>query len=110
MTPNDHYTAVLSAASPAQLDSLDQAHWRYITLIGLVSDVLPVDQVQADQIAYPQFISQNDGMPVFNDDDCTTFMVAVTGLSSALCEAWRDKDFYDLHGETAEEMASRQNA
>lgn len=108
MTP-EQFTSVLERATKAELESLDGAHWRYISMIGLVSDVLPADVVTADQQAYPHLIKQEDGRSVFNDEDCKTFMVAITGLSTEFCEAWRDHDFYELHGETAEQMAARQN-
>ena len=107
MTPNE-FTATLAVATQGQLETLDQAHWRYMSLIGIVSDALPADVVEADQKAYPQLIKRDGGLAVFNDADCTVFMVAITGLSPEFCEAWRDKDFYDLHGETAAEMAASQ--
>lgn len=109
MTP-DEFTAVLERATEAEREALDAAHWRYISLIGLVHDVVPAKVVAADQEAFPHFIKQMDGRPVFSDADCTAFMVAVTGLSAEFCEAWKDHDFYELHGETAEEMAARESA
>ncbi|OEC68268.1 hypothetical protein A7D21_27295 [Pseudomonas sp. AP19] len=109
MTP-DEFTAVLERATEGERVALDGAHWRYISLIGLVHDALPAEVVAADQKAYPHFIKQMDGSPLFSDADCTAFMVAVTGLSAEFCEAWKDHDFYELHGETAEEMAARQSS
>ncbi len=108
MTP-DQFTAVLERATETERDALDAAHWRYMSLIGIVCDVLPAEVVNADREAFPQFIKQADGSPVFSDADCTAFMVAVTGLAAEFCEAWKDHDFYELHGETAEEMAARQS-
>ncbi|MDM1715168.1 hypothetical protein HX137_31630 [Pseudomonas sp. 165] len=104
MTP-EQFTAVLKLATPEQLDALDQAHWRYISMMGLISDVLPDEVVEADRKAYPHFIKSR---PVYNDDECKTFMVEVTGLSPEFCEAWRDQDFYTLHGESGEDMGRRQ--
>lgn len=104
MTP-EQFTAVLKLATPDQLDALDQAHWRYISMMGLVSDVLPDEVVEADRKAYPQFIRSQ---PAYNDEECKAFMVEVTGLSSEFCETWRDQDFYNIHGETGEEMGARQ--
>ncbi|WP_443694938.1 hypothetical protein [Pseudomonas sp.] len=109
MTP-EKFTDTLKTATPSQLESLDEAHWRYMSLIGIVSDVLPAEVVEADKNGYPQFIKLDAGLPVFNDADCTTFMEAITGLPSELCEAWRDKDYYELHGETPEETAASQEA
>lgn len=109
MTPNQ-FKAALRPATQAQRDRLDRAHWRYISLIGLVTDVVAASVVSADKKAYPQYIKRLEGRPVFNDDDCVSFMAQVTGLAPVLCAAWRDQDFYQLHGETAEAMAARQNA
>ncbi|UST77235.1 hypothetical protein [Pseudomonas siliginis] len=109
MTPSE-FTSVLEQATEAEREALDGAHWRYISLIGLVHDALPAEVVDADQKAFPHFIKQVDGNPLFSDADCTAFMVAVTGLSAEFCEAWKDHDFYELHGETAEEMAARESA
>ncbi|KAA8704143.1 hypothetical protein [Pseudomonas cannabina] len=102
------FAAKLTKATPFQLKALDDAHWRYISLIGLVSDAVPADVVEADQKAYPGFIKLNGTKIVFNDADCEVFMASVTGLPVEMCAAWRDKDFYTLHGETADEMAGRQ--
>ena len=109
MTP-DQFTAVLERATGRELEALDEAHWRYISMIGLVSNVLPPEVVAADQRSHPHLIKQEDGRPVFNDEDCKAFMAEVTGLSAEFCAAWRDRDFYELHGETAEEMAARPRA
>lgn len=48
MTPYE-FKATLRPATQAQLDRLDRAHWRYISLIGLVSDVVAAGVVAADQ-------------------------------------------------------------
>ena len=72
------FKATLRPATQAQLDSLDRAHWRYISLIGLVSDVVAAGVVAADQKAYPQFIKRLEGRPVFNDDDCMSFMAELS--------------------------------
>jgi hypothetical protein len=106
----EKFTAKLKTATPDQLELLDDAHWRYISLIGLVSEEIPADVVAADQKVYPHFIKQNGSKVVFDDADCEVFMAAITGLPVELCAAWRDKDFYTLHGETADEMAERQHA
>lgn len=109
MTP-DEFTAVLNEATEAEREALDGAHWRYISLIGLVDDALPEEVVAADRKAYPHLIKQVDERPLFSDADCTAFMVAVTGFSVEFCKAWKDHDFYELHGETVEEMAVRESA
>lgn len=110
MTPTE-FTAILSKATASQLEALDAAHWRYMTLIGIVDGEVSDEVATADRDAYPLFIKKGDtGLPIFSDADCVAFMAAITGLSVAFCAAWRDKDFYDLHGETGEEMAARQYA
>jgi len=108
MTP-DEFAAVLKQTTEAQREALDGAHWRYISLIGLVHDALPAEVVAADQKSFPHLIKRPNGYPLFSDADCTAFMVAITGLSAEFCEAWKDHDFYELHGETAEEMAAHES-
>lgn len=66
MTP-DEFVAVLERATEAERETLDGAHWRYISLIGLVHDALPAEVVAADQKAYLHFIKQMDGSPLFSD-------------------------------------------
>lgn len=107
MAPEE-FTAALNGATQEQLDSLEQAHWRYMNLAGIIFDGIAPDVVAADKAAFPHYIKQDNDRPVFSDADCKDFMVAITGLSAEFCEAWRDRDFYDLHGETADDMASRQ--
>ncbi|GGM25113.1 hypothetical protein ACFQDN_21735 [Pseudomonas asuensis] len=103
------FTAILSTATAEQVDMLDTAHWRYMRLIGIVDDGVSVE-LEADQGAYPQFIKKGrTGLPVFDDADCVTFMAAISGLSKEFCAAWRDKDFYELHGESVEEIEALQN-
>nr|WP_228857604.1 hypothetical protein [Pseudomonas syringae]QOQ33440.1 hypothetical protein [Pseudomonas syringae pv. actinidiae] len=109
MTPKE-FNSTLKMATPKQLESLDQAHWRYMSLIGIVSDVLSLAEVVADKKAYPQFIKSENGLPVFNDADCKAFMVAITGLSPEFCEAWKDKDYYELHGETVQDTVAKSGA
>ena len=106
MTP-EQFTTVLGSATPDQLESLDMAHWRYMSLAGIVSGVLPVEVVEADQNTYPHFIKRNGDLAVFSDVDCVAFMVDVTHLSPQLCEAWMSFDDYELHGETADATAAR---
>ena len=109
MAPEE-FTATLNGATQEQLDSLEQAHWRYMNLAGIVFDGIAPDVVAADKATFPQYIKRDNGSgsPVFSDADCKDFMVTITGLSAEFCEAWRDRDFYELHGETADDMASRQ--
>lgn len=109
MTP-EQFTSTLKQATPEQLEALEAAYWRYISLTGLVSDVLPAEQVEADKAAYPQFVRTVNNMPVFNDAECVVFMAAISGLPSEYCEAWKDKDYFELHGETVETTAARSEA
>ncbi|VVN26588.1 hypothetical protein PS623_04565 [Pseudomonas fluorescens] len=105
------FAAVLDRATEAEREALDGAHWRYISLIGLVHDALPAEVVATDKEAYQHFIKRcEEGRPVFSDADCIAFMTAITGLSHEFCAAWKDHDFYELHGETFEEMAAREKA
>lgn len=106
MSP-EQINAILSPATPAQLGELHKAHWRYMSLVGMVSDVILQDTVASDRKAYPQFVKSESGMVVFNDSDCVTFMAEVTGLSTEFCEAWKNYDYYVLHGETVHEAVAR---
>jgi len=52
----DEFAAKLMKATPDQLEALDDAHWWYSSVIGLVSDAVPAVVVEADQKAYPDLI------------------------------------------------------
>lgn len=105
MAPQE-FTAILAAATPDQLETLEMAHWRYMSLIGIV-DAIDQAITDADRLAWPAFVKQRDGLPLFVDSDCTAFMVAITRLPAEFCAAWMNKDYYELHGETAHETAER---
>ncbi|WP_408601468.1 hypothetical protein [Pseudomonas sp. PLMAX] len=103
----DEFEAVLQDATEEQLTALDEAHWRYMSLIGIVSDVLPAEVVAGDVAKFPEMIKRDDGgLPIFKDADCDEFMVAITGLPREFCTAWKDKDFYELHGESVDDAAA----
>lgn len=106
MTPQE-IKAILAPVSDHDLQELDIAHWRYISLIGLVSGALSQDVVEADQKAYPQLIKRESGSVVFNDADCVSFMTEVTSLAPVLCEAWKNHDYYVVNGETVQETMAR---
>lgn len=107
MSP-EQFIAVLEGASEQQLETLDLAHWRYMTLIGLLHDGVPTDVAAQDQTQYAHLIKPgSDGKPVFHDEDCEKFMADITGLSPEVCAAWRDFDFFEQHGETPEQMDAR---
>jgi len=99
---------ILAPVSDHDLQELDIAHWRYISLIGLVSGALSQDVVEADQKAYPQYIKRVSGSVVFNDADCVAFMVEITGLKPLLCEAWKNHDYYVVNGETVHDTMARE--
>lgn len=104
----DEFQAVLQNATEEQLSALDEAHWRYMSLIGIVSDVLPAEVVAGDVAKFPEMIKRGeDGLPIFKDADCDVFMVAITGLPLEFCKAWKDKDFYELHGESVDDVFER---
>lgn len=104
----DEFEAVLQNANEEQLSALDEAHWRYMSLIGIVSDVLPAEVVAGDVAKFPDMIKRDEeGLPIFKDADCDAFMVAITGLPLEFCTAWKDKDFYKLHGESVDDVSAR---
>ncbi|MBM5459064.1 hypothetical protein H8F21_15960 [Pseudomonas sp. P66] len=90
--------AVLGAATPAELHALEHAHWRYMTLIGSVSGVVTAEVAASDRDAFRHYAREPGSQNAFSEEDCTAFMVAITGLASTLCDAWADHDFYSLHG------------
>lgn len=101
------FDSILASATETQKDALDSAHWRYMSLIGIVYDVLPADVVAEDKRDYAAMIRLNEGLPVFSGKDCIEFMIAKTGLSAELCEAWMEHDYYELNRETHEETLKR---
>ena len=104
----DEFQAVLQNATEEQLSALDEAHWRYMSLIGIVSEVLPPKVVAGDVARFPEMIKRDkDGLPIFKDADCDVFMVAITGLPIDFCTAWKDKDFYELHGESVDDVCEK---
>lgn len=104
----DEFEAVLQSATEEQLSALDMAHWRYMSLIGIVSDVLPDEVVAGDVAKFPEMIKGDEqGLPIFKDADCDVFMVAITGLPLEFCTAWKDKDFFEIQGESVDEVFGR---
>lgn len=104
----EEFQAVLQNATEEQLRALDEAHWRYMSLIGIVSDVLPAEVVAGDVTRFPEMIKRDkDGLAIFTDADCEVFMAAITGLPREFCTAWKDKDFYELHGESVDDVFAR---
>lgn len=99
--------ALLDTASSELLQALNIAHWRYISLIGIVFDVLPAVIVASDRKAYPQFIKSDIEHAVFNKTDCIAFMAEVSHLAPQLCEAWMNYDAYAVQRETSEETGKR---
>ncbi|HDS0956934.1 TPA: hypothetical protein ACG5DM_004297 [Pseudomonas putida] len=90
----DDLRTALAAATQMQLHALEESHWRYMTLIGSVNGVVPTGVAAADRTAYPQYAKKPGSRTSFSEEDCITFMMHITGLSSAMCAAWADPDFY----------------
>ncbi|QPH46965.1 hypothetical protein IYR97_24595 (plasmid) [Pseudomonas fulva] len=93
----DELRTALAAATQIQLHALEESHWRYMTLIGSVNGVVATEVAAADRTAYPQYAKKPGVRTSFSEEDCIAFMMRITGLSSAMCAAWADPDFYSLH-------------
>lgn len=100
MSPEEFH-AVLGTATPDQLTALEQAHWRYITLIGDAHDVVDPAIAAGDREAFPHYASMPGAKRIFSEVDCNSFMISITGLSAEMCDAWADHEFYSHHGHTA---------
>lgn len=99
---------LLDAVSDEQLTALELASARYRAMVGLGSsdDIDPAIQAQ-DQAIFPQMLRRNEnGLPVFSDNDCTTFMAKVSGLPKELCSYWIRYEFLNEHRMSVEEYAS----
>lgn len=96
----EEFERVLKGATTEQKDALEASHWRYMSLIGIVSGEVEEAIVVADRVRFPQMARRcKDDLPIFDDAQCVEFMAEITGLPEEFCEAWKDKDFYELNGD-----------
>ena len=96
----------LATLTQDQLDTLENAHWRYMAFAGVVLHSDYVAQAIDDQKTFPDLLKFDaNGKPVTSDQRAADFMVAVTGMPRDWCLAWDEHDFYETHGVTSEDAA-----
>ncbi|MHD0644420.1 hypothetical protein ACYPKM_02135 [Pseudomonas aeruginosa] len=102
------FTAILEPCTQDQMDALEDAHWRYMNLQGIIQDDDMRATTEADRAAFPHLWKPRaDHALVYVHTDCIEFMHKVTSLSERICEAFICQDFYDTHGITVEEAGQR---
>lgn len=71
------------------LDELETAQWHYMDLVGITSsgifDRSTLDQERKEN---PHLLKVNDGLPVFDDEQCAEFMSVKHNLPLQLCMAY----------------------
>lgn len=82
---------------PAWRDALEDAGWRYATLIGVTDPdeaAVPSAVREADRARYPHLIRQDgDGRPIWDVAEAETFVHEITGAPREVCAAWMDHDW-----------------
>lgn len=78
-------------------DALEDAGWRYATLIGVTDpaeEAVPAAVRQADRCRYAHLIRRDRrGRPIWDVAEAETFVHEVTGAPRAVCAAWMDHDW-----------------
>lgn len=99
---------ILSGLSPEARDLLHNAHSRYMVLIGIYEarDERISDECAAeDKTNFPALIKQDSrGLPIFDSEDFALFAGQLCGCSREQCLAWDEKEFFDEHGMTLDQM------
>lgn len=71
------------------LDKLEMAQWHYSDLIGITcSGSFEISQLSLDRAKYPHFLKQQDGLVVFDEEQCALFMSENHNLPLPLCTAY----------------------
>lgn len=78
------------------LDVLEAAHSRYEHLIDVNSGGLDQKIIDQDRKEYPDYFKKENGVSVFNDDDCARFMSDKSKLPELLCYLFIQREFYWL--------------
>ncbi len=96
---------ILENLNPTELESLENAHWRYMHFIGIIGDPSPedVEQANEDRKTFAHFLT----MEVFDVENAIQFMMEITGLPSDYCEAWDECDFFKTNGISSEEAENQ---
>ncbi|MDZ5459309.1 hypothetical protein [Azohydromonas lata] len=102
-------TQLLGALTPAQRNTLEEAHDRYYCFAGISSfDAESDRQAEADRgtFAHLLFPPGPGGIPSISQERAAEFMAAVTGFPVAWCRAWDEYSFCELHGVDYAEQAT----
>lgn len=81
---------------PSELfNLLEEAHLRYMHLIGITSGDFDDDVIANDRIKFAEIYSrsQQGKVAVFDDNDCIMMMSAIYGLPKLLCKLYIINDF-----------------
>lgn len=88
---------------PELRDALDDAGWRYATLIGIVDPDevdIPSSVRASDRATYGHFIRVADnGSPLWICKDATTFVCDLTGADRKTATAWLNEEWHAPAGE-----------
>lgn len=99
---------VLNALAPETRDALHNAHSRYMVLVGIYKarDEMISDECAAeDKERFSALIKvSRDGLPITDPEDFALFAGRLCGCSREICMAWDEKEFFDEHGMTPDEM------
>ncbi|WP_238706801.1 hypothetical protein [Providencia huaxiensis] len=83
--------ALISALEEPQktLNALEIAQWHYMDLLGITSSGLfDENTLSREQKKYVHLIKKQDGLSVFEDDQCVIFMSEKHNLPIKLCAAY----------------------
>lgn len=91
-----------------QLKALEDAHSRYMALIGITGgEGFPESVLESDKGKYPQFVMNSQaGVPVECSKDFAEFSAELTGLATEVCRDWLNGVFCSLNDEDLEMLDS----
>lgn len=99
---------VLNALTPETRDCLHNAHSRYMVLVGIYTarDEMISDECAAeDKANFSTLIKKGrGGLPITDPEDFALFAGRLCECSREVCMAWEEKEFFDEHGMTPDEM------
>lgn len=89
--------------NPELLDALEDAGWRYATLIGIVDpeeEDVPASVRASDREKYGHMIRKADnGGPLWVCREATTFVCELTGAARETATAWLNNEWHAPAGE-----------
>ncbi|WOI84407.1 MULTISPECIES: hypothetical protein [Enterobacteriaceae] len=71
------------------LDDLETAQWHYMDLVGItLSGLFDSSILEQERKESPHLLNVQDGLPVFDDNQCAEFMSTKHSLPLQLCMAY----------------------